>query len=543
MASLVGIARWVARVVGVSVAIAVVATTAQATPGRSPIVWHACPAGSVAAAAGGFTCATVRVPLDYAAPNGPTIVLALVKHAATDPGRRIGTLFTNPGGPAGQGLTQIPGWIDFFPQPLRARFDIVSWDPRGVGFSTAVQCFPSADAEAAFPGDNADVPLTAAQQPAYIKTWAAFGARCAARNGALLAHVSTADTARDLDRLRALVGEPKLTYIGLSYGTILGATYANLFPDRVRALVLDGNIAPSNWRATPPADAAQSISMRIGTVASTCTTFGDFLTLCGTAGPSRCAFSAGTPTATRAKFAALLTRLRSGPIVLGSKTVTYADLLSEISEALLLAFPHPNERVRSQAVAGWSGAATALERIWEARDAPVATPAAAPNASAPGSSAPAAPVAPAAAPYAGPEQALSIECSDVPVPPASAFPATSAAVERRYGPIGVAALWGDVACASWPIRTAPGIYRGPWNRRTAAPILVIGNTTDPSTPYANAVGMANELAAGRLLTVHGYGHTALLNPSACANAAIVAYVIDGTLPRRGKVCPQNAAPF
>jgi pimeloyl-ACP methyl ester carboxylesterase len=528
----------IVRPFGVAVAIAAAATTAQATPGRSPIVWHACPPGSIAAAAGGFTCATVSVPLDYGAPHGPTIALALVKHAATDPRRRIGTLFTNPGGPGGQGLTQIPGWIDFFPTALKARFDIVSWDPRGVGSSTAVQCFPSAEAEAAFLGDNADFPVTAAQQPAYIATWTRFGARCAARNGALLAHVSTADTARDLDRLRALAGEPKLRYIGLSYGTILGATYANLFPDRVRALVLDGNIAPSNWRATPPADAAQSISMRIGTVALTPRTFDDFLTLCGAAGTSRCAFSAGTPAATRAKFGALVTRLRRGPIVLGPKTVTYTELLSEISEALLLAFPHPNDRVPSQAVAGWSGMAAALEAVWRARDAAAATPSAAPNASAPAASAPA-----ASAPYAGPEQALAITCADVPVPPSSAFPALARAVEARGGPIGLAVLWPDAACATWPIHTASGIYRGPWKRRTAAPILVIGNTTDPSTPYANAVGMAKELADARLLTVHGYGHTALLNPSACANAAIVAYVIDGTLPRDGTVCPQNAAPF
>jgi pimeloyl-ACP methyl ester carboxylesterase len=178
---------------------------------------------------------------------------------------RIGTLFANPGGPAGQGTVQIPGWIDFFPDALKARFDIVSWDPRGVGSSTAVQCFASSQAESEFLKESADFPVTAAQEPSYAIAWAQFGQRCAERNPELLKHVSTAASARDLDRLREMVGEPKLIYIGLSYGTILGATYANLFPDRLRALVLDGNIAPSAWRATPPADPSQSISLRIGT--------------------------------------------------------------------------------------------------------------------------------------------------------------------------------------------------------------------------------------------------------------------------------------
>lgn len=527
------------------------AIAATAAPASSAIAWHPCPAGSVAAAAGGFTCATVSVPLDYAEPHGESIQLALVKHAATDPKHRIGTLFANPGGPGGQGLKQIPGWIDFFPQPLKARFDIVSWDPRGVGFSTAVQCFATPDDEGEFLGDDGDFPRTVAQQPAYIKTWAEFGKRCAERNGKLLAHVSTGDSARDLDRLRQLVGEPKLTYIGLSYGTILGATYANLFPNRVRALVLDGNIAPSNWRATAPSDPSHSISMRIGSDALTAKTLDDFFTMCGNVGTTRCPFSAGTPAATHAKFVAFMTRLQAGPIYIGPRAISYTEIVNQLSEALLLAFPHPNERVPSQAVPGWVGLAKGLEAVWEARAAVPPTAPATPASSAPASTprapsaAPASPAAsaPAIESYAGPEQALSIECGDVPVPPSSAFPALAAGVEKREGAVGVSIVWGDAVCATWPVQKAPGIYLGPWNHKTSAPILVVGNTTDPSTPYENAVGMARELANARLLTVHGYGHTAILNPSACANASISAYLIDGTLPPKGKVCQQDASPL
>jgi pimeloyl-ACP methyl ester carboxylesterase len=537
-------ARFVALCAIVTASAAIAATAAPTT--RSEIAWQPCPAGSVAAEAGGFTCATVSVPLDYADPHGATIHLALVKHAASDPTHRIGTLFANPGGPGGQGLTQIPGWIDFFPQALKTRFDIVSWDPRGVGFSTAVQCFDSPDAEGEFLGDNGDFPRTVAQQPAYIKTWAEFGKRCAARNGMLLAHVSTGDSARDLDRLRQLVGEPKLRYIGLSYGTILGATYANLFPDRVRALVLDGNIAPSNWRATPPSDPSHSISMRIGTDALTAKALDIFLTMCGNAGTNRCAFSAGTAAATHAKFLALSARLQTGPVYLGARAFSYSDFLAQIPEGLLLAFPHPNERVPSQAVQGWVGLAKGLETVWEARAAAPPTPDAAASSTPAASATPATEAsasAPAVVSYVGPEQALSIECGDVPVPPSSAFPALAMSVEKREGPVGVSIVWGDAVCATWPVQKAPGIYTGPFNRKTAAPILVVGNTTDPSTPYENSVGMAKELADARLLTVYGYGHTAILNPSACANAAISAYLIDGTLPPKGKVCRQDASPF
>ena len=157
--------------------------------------------------AGGFLCATVAAPLDYRDPSGPKISLAVVEHAATGPACR-GVIFFNPGGPGGAGTVQLPAFIGFFPKELLREYDIVSWDPRGSGASTAVQCFASQAAENAFLGKYAFFPVGRGQQRAYIRRWREFGKICAARNGALLRHVSTADSARDLDLLRQASASP-----------------------------------------------------------------------------------------------------------------------------------------------------------------------------------------------------------------------------------------------------------------------------------------------------------------------------------------------
>jgi pimeloyl-ACP methyl ester carboxylesterase len=187
----------------------------------------------------GFECASVPVPLDHAHPDGAGITLAVIRQPAAGPGDRIGTLFFNPGGPGGQGTIDLPTWIGLFPAAVRARFDIVSWDPRGIGASTAVQCFDNADDEATFfagiPIDS--FPVGHAGQTAWFERFDRFAAICSHRNGDLLSHVSTTDTARDMDLLRRTVGEPTLNYLGVSYGTWLGTVYANLFPDRIRAIL------------------------------------------------------------------------------------------------------------------------------------------------------------------------------------------------------------------------------------------------------------------------------------------------------------------
>jgi pimeloyl-ACP methyl ester carboxylesterase len=305
----------------------------------------------------------------------------------------------------------------------------------------------------------------------------------------------------------------------VSYGTFLGATYANLFPDKVRALVLDGNVAPAAWTGTD--DPAFSVSMRIGTDAAAARTLDAMLTLCGTVDSKRCAFSAGSPAATTQKFDALLTRLRRGPITIpGHAPLSYPQLLDRLSNGLDIVQQTPG-------IAGWPGAMQGLQLLWTSRNGSATRPAAAGPAP--------------ASPYPGPEQGLSVVCGDAPSPPPAAFPWLARIAAHGGGPISEVAVWGDEPCSTWPVRAAAG-YRGPWNKPTK-PILVIGNTIDPSTPYPNSPRMVEQLANGHLLTVAGYGHTELLNPSRCARQAITAYILNGTLPAAGLVCPQDTTPF
>ena len=494
----------------------------------SRLSWRRCAAGSDAARVG-FVCATFRVPLDYRHPDGRQITLAVVKHPATRPRQRIGTLFVNPGGTGGEGTVQIPDWFLYLPRTLRERFDVVSWDPRGIGQSTAVQCFSTQAAEAEFLRGAAVFPSDAARQRTYIARWAKLGRRCEARDPALLRHVSTADSARDLDRLRQAVGARQLTYLGLSYGTLLGATYANLFPARVRALALDGNLAPSNWTAGGTRSPSLSTSLRIGSDVGAGRDLAAFLYYCGRARIADCRFSAGSPRTTRAKFATLLARLRRAPTMLGTHVITYAYLLGVIDDGLDIVQPHKDPRLpESAAITGWPGIASVLQRAWKARGTLAAS---------------AARSEPADSRYEGPEQALSVICGDSfnPREP-QRYVDLVPFVLHRAGAIGLPSLWADEPCATWPVR-AVDTYDGPWNRPTANPILVIGNTADPSTPYTNAVEMARELRNARLLTVTGYGHTALLNPSACANRYIAAYLERRSLPAVDTVCRQDRLPF
>lgn len=503
----------------------------------APLDFAACPANDDPTIdMTGFRCATATVPLDWQDPTGETISLAVVEQPARDEAQKIGTLMFNPGGPGGTGTVEFPQWIDAFPQELRDRFDIVSWDPRGVGQSTAVQCWDTPDEMGQATGPVSGFPTDDAQKQAWFPQMAAIGQACGARNGDLLAHVSTADTARDLEALRLSLGNEKLNYLGVSYGTFLGATYTNLFPDNIRSMVLDGNVDPNNWtNGGQPATA--SINQRIGTDRGIADDQDAFFTLCGQSDTSACAFSAGSAEATRAKYDQMLAQLDAQPVTLPSgRTIGGQDLATDMGNAMFIVQP-------TFGAQGWSGTATVLQSVYEAMSAPAASsgaassgPPSAGEADSPSSG------APATQTYAGPEQAWAVMCGDAAVPPQSAWPAIGDSTLARYGPSSAGAVWGDAVCVDWPTRAAQP-YLGPWDADPGVTVLLIGNTHDPSTPFSNTEGMATALPRTSVLTVEGYGHTMLLNPSSCGSAHEVAYFVDGTLPPEGTVCAQDRAPF
>jgi pimeloyl-ACP methyl ester carboxylesterase len=213
------------------------AGTAHASAGK--IGWGKCH--------GQFQCGTLQVPLDYSKPNGATISLAVVRLPATDRAHRIGSLFLNPGGPGGSGVDfTIFAGPDLYTPEVRARFDLVGFDPRGIARSTALRCFGS-DKQWGPAFQNVAFPLTSDELQAWIAADRYLVDACDRRGGSIADHMATADVARDMDRLRAAVGDAQLTYAGVSYGSYLGVTYANLFPNRVRAVVVDGVLDPIAW--------------------------------------------------------------------------------------------------------------------------------------------------------------------------------------------------------------------------------------------------------------------------------------------------------
>jgi pimeloyl-ACP methyl ester carboxylesterase len=447
------------------VGVLTLATAAAEVP--VPVLeWQPCPEPTQR----GFDCAIAQVPLDYGDPQGATIDLAVIRLPAADPAQRIGALFLNFGGPGAAGTVELLGAM-----PL-ARFDLISWDPRGVGASTAVQCFDTPDdAQRFFAALPEGFPVGGAEQRAWIRGYARLGELCAERNGGLLAHVSTAETARDLDLLRQAVGDPQLNYQGNSYGTFLGAVYANLFPDKVRAMVLFGNIDPVGWTDGGEDDAFLSNFLRRGVDKASAQVLDAFLTLCGQASTAQCAFSAGNAAATQAKWTTLLQRVRKQPVTMGTppRTLTYAALVSTMIENVLYN------------AGSWPQAAELLQTLWTSREPSGPLPA------------PHAAVSSPAQEVENRVQAFAVQCAESPNPRhPGVFRALAAQAYARAGDVGRYWAWIDEPCARWPA-TAAARYAGPWDRPTANPVLVINNTHDPATPGSAAAPAPDDAAGPR----------------------------------------------
>ncbi|HET9078783.1 MAG TPA: alpha/beta hydrolase [Acidimicrobiales bacterium] len=457
----------------------------------TPVHWVACqgPAGPA-----GYQCATIAVPRNPRNPAQGTIGMALDRRPAS--GHKIGSLLINPGGPGVSGVDFLPAAVGYLNRDLLAHFDVIGFDPPGVGRTAPVTCLDSAGLEKYYSTDP--VPSTPGALASYLDEFRTFDAGCQQRSGAELPYVSTVDAAMDMDVIRRDVGDAGLSYLGFSYGTLLGATYAGLYPTRVRAMVLDGAIDP----ALPVIKGldVQSAALE-GDLDS-------FFSWC--AAHSSCQWKPGPdPVGT---FQAMLNRVRSSPLpVQGtSRTVGAAALLYGTAWGLYSTTVWPFlGSALAQAAAGDGTEIMQLFDSYTGRQKD-------------GS-------------YTNEFEAnTAVNCLDAPAPSVSSVEAAAPAARAAAPVFGVANLYSEMACSLWPV---PATGRpGPIAATGSPPIVVVGTTGDPATPYSEAQALASELAKGVLLTRVGEGHTAYPY-SACVRSAVDAYLIDLTVPRAGTRCP------
>jgi pimeloyl-ACP methyl ester carboxylesterase len=500
------------------------AVRAQAPPdpaNATTLNWTSCFGGNT-----GLECADLLVPLDYDDPSAALLPIAVIRQPATDPTRRLGSLIVNPGGPGGSGVDFVrnAGRYLFTPE-VRARFDIVSFDPRGVMRSRPLRCFASTDDWAPLQLPFA-FPMTSAEEQSQIAADRYLIRSCDQRAGYIINHMATADVARDVDQLRQALGDDDLTFVGYSYGSYLGVTYANLFPGRIRALVVDGVIDPVAW-ATGSGDGDRvPYSTRIRADAGAQATLDEFFRLCDAAGSPACAFAPNSS----ARYAALATRLKSTPVtvtnpITGQPTsFNYSLLVSNSLSALYSSSVWPLfaqllaslEQTADPAAAG--AALAALEQalgpddLWLGR-------------------------------YENQVEAQpGVACSDTDNPDRySAWSAAGQAADAQFGYFGRLWTWASSPCAEWE-GVDSARYTGPFTARTSAPVLVVGTRFDPATRYEGAQRVDQLLPRARLLTVQGWGHTSL-GLSRCADNAIARYLLTGGLPKAGAICRQDSVPF
>jgi pimeloyl-ACP methyl ester carboxylesterase len=476
---------------------------------------------------GPFECATVQVPLDYDDPRSGRISLALIRLPASgEAGERIGSLFVNPGGPGGSGFDLVLfAGQSLFPAEIGERFDIVGFDPRGVARSTGLRCFGNFRqlAQSVFT-TGLPFPLTEEEEALWIAGERAFDESCARRHLRLADHISTANVARDLDQLRAAVGDEQLTYYGVSYGSFLGTTYANLFPHRVRAVGIDSVLDPIVW-----ANEGGSVpfSTLLRSDASALATLGEFFRLCDD-NPAGCAFAPDS----EARFAALAERLLAGPILIedpefGTFEYLYHYLIGDALGAMYDSFSWPFfadflALLESQPDAATLGLARAelRARILEGYDTKRGFPRY-PNFL---------------------EGFTATACNDTAGPSGyDAWIAAADAADAEFGYFGRLWTWASSICAEWPFDDADR-YPGPFNAATAHPILVVGNRFDPATRYEGAVLVADLLPNSALLTLDAWGHGSI-GLSTCADEIIVDYLLQVAVPPEGTVCQQDFTPF
>ncbi|WP_084654751.1 alpha/beta hydrolase [Nocardia altamirensis] len=436
-----------------------------------------------------WECATITAPRDHRDPGAGTIDLAMIRTRSADPAQRLGSLVYNPGGPGGSGLETVVGVAAKF-SALLDRYDLVSWDPRGVGRSTAVQC-----AETALPDR---VPRTDAEWAAVDASSRQFTDSCAAQSGPLLPHVGLFDSARDLDLVRAAVGDDKLNYLGVSYGGQLGAAYATLFPQRVGRMLLD---APG----TPLRTFRQSLlDQAAGSEAS----LRAFLDFCVAEG--NCPLG-GTREQALARVDAFLAEVEVAPV----RTDRGTPLTRAVATAGLgLGVAAPET---------WSHLIPALTKAFSGDGSELVGYADLFAGRRPDGS---------RSNFASINTAAN--CADYPD-----FYTTDQVRGLLPEFAGVAPRFGELTglrlaeCTYWPVH---GVGRAPLGGAGAAPIVLIGNTGDPEAPIEWVSELAQALPTGVLLTYHGVGHGAYGGVNECVDRVVNGYLRAGVVPERGAVC-------
>ena len=456
--------------------------------------WQHCDEG------GSFECATLRVPLDYAHPQGTAIELALLRVPAKNQSKRLGSLVINPGGPGGSGIEYAAAAPFVISRPVLDRYDIVGFDPRGVGKSQPVDCVTDEQMDAYLAADGS--PDNAAEEQQLLRISRAFAAGCKARSGDLLGHVSTVDAARDMDVLRSALGDKQLTYLGKSYGTFLGATYAGLFPQRVGRVVLDGAIDPTLSARDLGLEQAKGFEVALRAFIDDCVRRPDC--------PLGTSVSAAYKTLDT--FLAQVDR-RPLPTSDDKRELTQALALTGIVMPLYVKEYWPRLRTALQfALADHDGTrllSMADEYAERSPDGHYRT-------------------------NSG-EAILAVNCLDRPdIRSVADAEREQPAFEKASPRFGAFILWGSLACAEWPIKATgkPGAIHA----KGAKPIVVVGTTRDPATPYSWAKRLAAELDSGVLVTRDGDGHTGYMQGNACVDRAVNDFFLTGQPPKNGLRC-------
>lgn len=472
--------------------------------------WRKCPAPSEAEGGGtppsplpggiAWECSFMDVPLDYDKPDGDTIELALIRAKARNADQRIGSLIFNFGGPGGSGVSTLPAAAADY-ATLHTRYDLVSFDPRGVGRSAAVECQDDKQLDAYFAQDS--TPDDAAEEKTYTRNLKSFAGACEKNSGNELPHVGTTNAARDMDLMRQVLGDDKLYYFGISYGTELGGVYAHLYPKNVGRAVFDAVVDPTKTAEEGSLGQAEGFHLALTNFAKDCVARGE-----------ECLIPGSSPREIQDWITALLKKLDRKPIPgVGDRLLTQSQATNGIAQALYSKeYWELLEQGLDEADGGNGALLLALSDAMNGR-----------NENGQYSNLQA---ANAAINCVDSKDRYSLEQTKAKLPEF-----------RRASPVfGDFLGWGLLSCSKWPV---PGVWSTPdVSAPGSAPILVIGNTGDPATPFEGAKAMADALSkgVGIQLTYRGQGHGAYNSGSTCVQRAVDTYLLEGRTPAAGTVC-------